>query len=190
MQGFGLYFMDIDGRRELLAWDPQVSCNHPVPLAERPRIPKRPSEVDYRKTQGTYYVQDVYLGPGLKGIPRGTIKSLRVVALEFRAAGIGRNFNEGPAGNALASTPISIDNGAWDVKRVLGTAKVAEDGSACFSVPARTPVYFQLLDEDNCVVQSMRSWSTLQPGETFSCVGCHEDKNTSPPPATKAAGGL
>ena len=185
MQGFGLYFMDIDGRRELLAWDPQVSCNHPVALAERASIPQRPSEVDYRKTQGTYYVQDVYLGPGLKGIPRGTIKSLRIVALEFRAAGIGRNFNEGPAGNALASTPISIDNGAWDVKRVLGTAKVGEDGSACFSVPARTPVYFQLLDENNCVVQSMRSWSTLQPGETFSCVGCHEDKNTSSPVASK-----
>ena len=161
-----------------------------MPLAERARIPQRPSEVDYRKTQGTYYVQDVHLGPGLKGIPRGTIKSLRVVALEFRAAGIGRNFNKGPAGNALASTPISVDNGAWDVKRVLGTAKVGKDGSACFFVPARTPVYFQLLDEDNCVVQSMRSWSTLQPGETFSCVGCHEDKNTSPPPVSKAAGGV
>jgi len=31
------------------------------------------------------------------------------------------------------------------------------------------------------MVQTMRSWSTLQPGETFSCVGCHEDKNTTPP---------
>ena len=27
----------------------------------------------------------------------------------------------------------------------------------------------------------MRSWSTLQPGETFSCVGCHDHKNTSTP---------
>jgi hypothetical protein len=27
----------------------------------------------------------------------------------------------------------------------------------------------------------MRSWSTLQPGETFSCVGCHEGKNAAPP---------
>ena len=23
----------------------------------------------------------------------------------------------------------------------------------------------------------MRSWSTLMPGEVFSCVGCHENKN-------------
>jgi hypothetical protein len=31
------------------------------------------------------------------------------------------------------------------------------------------------------MVQSMRSWMTLQPGETASCVGCHEHKNTTPP---------
>jgi hypothetical protein len=30
------------------------------------------------------------------------------------------------------------------------------------------------------MVQSMRSWVTLQPGETASCVGCHEHKNTTP----------
>jgi hypothetical protein len=28
----------------------------------------------------------------------------------------------------------------------------------------------------------MRSWSTLQPGENQSCVGCHENKNAAPPP--------
>jgi hypothetical protein len=27
----------------------------------------------------------------------------------------------------------------------------------------------------------MRSWVTLQPGETVSCVGCHESKNEAPP---------
>jgi hypothetical protein len=26
----------------------------------------------------------------------------------------------------------------------------------------------------------MRSWSTLQPGEVFSCVGCHESKDVTP----------
>jgi hypothetical protein len=29
----------------------------------------------------------------------------------------------------------------------------------------------------------MRSWSTLMPGETFHCVGCHEEKNRTPPSA-------
>jgi hypothetical protein len=58
---------------------------------------------------------------------------------------------------------------------------VYEDGSALFTVPARKPVYFQALDERGRAVQTMRSWSTLQPGEYFSCIGCHENKNTAPP---------
>jgi hypothetical protein len=99
-----------------------------------------------------------------------------VVELDFRAAGIGENGSAGPGGAALSSTPPSIRNATWDVKKVLGTTPVYDDGSAMFTVPARTPVYFQLLDAKNHVVQSMRSWSTLQPGETFACVGCHEGK--------------
>jgi hypothetical protein len=183
---FGIYLMDVDGRRELLACDPKISCNQPVPLAPRPLPPRRPSGVDYRKDTGVYYVKDVYVGPGLKGIERGTVKTLRVVALEFRAAGIGENGSGGPAGAALSSTPPAVRNATWDVKRVLGTTPVHADGSAMFTVPARTPVYFQLLDSKNRVVQSMRSWSTLQPGETFSCIGCHEGKNETPP----AGGGI
>ena len=177
---FAIYFMTIDGRRELLAWDRKISCNQPVPLAARPEPAPRPRVVDYRRNTGTVCLQDVYAGPGLRGVPRGTVKSLRVVTMEFRAAGIGSNNNSGPAGRALISTPISI-RGAWDVKRVLGTTPVYEDGSACFIVPARTPVYFQALDAKGHVVQTMRSWTTLQPGEYQSCVGCHESKNSAPP---------
>ncbi|MCP4784161.1 MAG: hypothetical protein GY903_25555 [Fuerstiella sp.] len=177
---FGIYYMMIDGQRELLAADPNISCNQSVPLISRPVPPVHTSQVDYREHTGTYVVHDVYQGPGLHGIERGTVKRLRVVALEFRAAGVGSNGNRGPAGGALVSTPISV-NGAWDVKKVLGSATVYEDGSTAFTVPARTPVYFQALDDRNQVVQTMRSWSTLQPGETFSCVGCHADKSRTPP---------
>jgi len=178
---FGIYFMDVDGKRELLACDPKISCNQSVPLAPRRTPHLRPSVVDYRKKTGTYYMQDVYVGPGLKDIPRGAAKRLRVVALEFRPAGVGRNGNRGPGGGALVSTPISINNGSWDVKVMLGSTPIYADGSAFFEVPARTPVYFQVLDAKNHVVQTMRTWSTLQPGENFSCVGCHEDKDNAPP---------
>lgn len=179
--GYGIYFMTVDGRRELLVSDPRLSSNRPVPLAARARPHVRPSAVDYARTSGTYYVHDVYQGWGLAGIARGTARHLRVVALEFRAAGVGSNRNSGPAGGALVSTPIACDGGSWDVKRVLGTAVIEADGSALFEVPARTPLYFQVLDERGYAVQTMRSWSTLQPGETASCVGCHEDKNQAPP---------
>jgi hypothetical protein len=140
----------------------------------------RSSVVDYRQTEGIFYIQDVYAGPGLAGVPRGTVKKVRVVALEFRAAGLGENGNQGPAGGAVVSTPVSIGNGAWDPKTVLGEATVYDDGSAMFAVPARTPVYFQALDERGYTVQTMRSWSTLQPGEQAVCVGCHESKNSAP----------
>ncbi len=177
---FGIYFITIDGQRELLVSDAKVSCNQPIPLRPRPMAASIPSRVDYRQKDSTVYLHDIYQGPGLNGVPRGTIKKLRVVALEFRAAGVGSNRNEGPAGAALVSTPISI-KGAWDVKRVLGTAEVHADGSASFTVPSRVPLYFQALDAKGQMVQSMRSWTTFQPGENYSCVGCHEHKNTAPP---------
>jgi hypothetical protein len=182
---FGLFWMDIDGQRELLTYDPRISSSQPVPLKERPLPHERPNMVDYSKDYGTYYVHDVYEGPGLKGIKRGTAKSLRVVSIEFRAAGIGMNGSSGPGGGALSSTPPSIDNASWDVKKIWGSAIIYEDGSAMFTVPDRTPVYFQVLDEKNHVIQTMRSWSTLQPGEFFSCIGCHEHKNQAPAPAMK-----
>ena len=178
---FGIYWMDLAGRRELLAWDPRLPCNQPVALVARPRPFLWANRVDYHQPTGTYYLQDIYAGPSLAGVPRGTIRKLRVVTLEFRAAGIGNNFSHGPAGGALACTPISIGNGAWDVKTVLGDAKVYEDGSALFTVPARKPVYFQALDERGRAVQTMRSWSTLQPGEYSACIGCHKHKATAPP---------
>ena len=173
---FGIFYMDLDGRRELLVRDPELPCNQAVPLVARQAAVVRPSVVDYRKKTGTYYVQDVYRGPGLQGIPRGTVKALRVVTMDFRPAGVGSNGNY----HALISTPAAVGNGSWDPKTVLGTTPVYEDGSAMFQVPARTPVYFQALDANGHVVQTMRSWSTLQPGECASCVGCHENKNESP----------
>ncbi|MDO5308161.1 MAG: hypothetical protein Q4G03_01490 [Planctomycetia bacterium] len=173
---YGLYWFDHDGRRELLAFDPAISCGQPVPLAQRQVPLMRPSQVDLAKTTGQYYVQDVYEGPGLQGVPRGTIKALRVVELVFRPFAVGWNWNYGEAGDSIVTAPVAVGNGTWDVKRVLGEAPVEEDGSAFFEVPAMTPVYFQLLDAKGNAVQTMRSWSTLQPGETFACVGCHEPK--------------
>ncbi len=177
---FGIYLVHMDGTKQLLVSDPALPCNRPIPLLPRTPPPPRPSHVDYRKTEGTCYIQDVYVGPGLKGIPRGTVKTLRVIALDYRVAGIGSNGNGGPGGGALISTPVAIGNGTWDPKIILGDTTVRDDGSAFFRVPARTPIYFQLLDAKNQMVASMRSWTTLQPGENAACVGCHETKNSTP----------
>jgi hypothetical protein len=103
-----------------------------------------------------------------------------VVELEFRVAGIGNNNNRGPGGSALVSTPVAIGNGSWDPKILVGDAKIYEDGSVFFKVETCKPIYFMLLDAKGRMVQTMRSWTTLQQGENGSCVGCHENKNSVP----------
>ena len=179
---FGIYWMDLDGRRELLVWDAELPCNRPIPVRSRPAF-HRAGHFSPTARTAICYVQNVHAGPGLSGIPPGTARWLRVIALDFRALAIGKNRNEGPAGRALISTPIAIGNGAWDVKIIVGDAKIEADGSACFEVPACVPIYFQVLDERGFAIQSMRSWVSLQPGERLGCVGCHEHKNTAPPVA-------
>ncbi len=178
---FGVYFMTKDGRGELLASDPAISCNQPIPLAPR-RLPHvLPSQVDYSKSTGVFTMENIYVSQSLDGVEKGSVKKLRVVALKYRATGIGNNGHGGPGGFGVCSSPVSYAQCTWDVKVVLGEADIYEDGSASFEVPARTPVYFQAVDANGHVVQTMRSWTTLQPGETFGCVGCHEDPDTAPP---------
>ncbi|MBQ9812746.1 MAG: hypothetical protein IJM54_05485 [Thermoguttaceae bacterium] len=173
---FGIYWFDRKGARELLVFDPTISSGQISPLAPREKPFLKSSSVDYGKDFGIFFLQDVYVGPGLEGIPRGTIKKLRIVGLEYRATGTTFSYNKY---YGQVTTPISICNGSWDVKHVLGTVDVEEDGSACFYAPARTPLYFQALDDSGRVVQTMRSWALVLPNETFGCVGCHEDKNTN-----------
>jgi formylglycine-generating enzyme required for sulfatase activity len=59
---------------------------------------------------------------------------------------------------------------------------VEDDGSALFRVPAKTPFSVQPLDADGRAIQLMRSWMTAQPGETLSCIGCHDNRGAGPPP--------
>jgi len=168
MTGFGLYWFDVDGHRELLVSRHGLACGRAVPLRPRARPAPRPNRVDYAAKGGTFCVQDVYVGEAMAGVLRGAVKTLRVIGLDYRAAGIGSNGNGGPGGGALISTPPSVGNGAWDPKILVGDAPVREDGSVFFSTEARKPVYFMLLDEKGRMVQTMRSWTTLQPGENAS----------------------
>lgn len=182
---FGVYYMTAEGKRELLAFDWSTSCGQAIPLMPRKQPPAKPSEVDWNRTSGEFFVQNVYAGPGLEGVKKGTIKRLRVVALEYRAAGVSKNLNRGPAGTSHINTPVAIDNGSQDVKHVLGEVDVEEDGSAYFEVPARNAVYFQLLDGTGRCVQTMRSWTMVMPGERVGCVGCHENKSDTGRTAAK-----
>jgi len=45
----------------------------------------------------------------------------------------------------------------------------------------------QPLDDKGRALQIMRSWFTTMPGETLSCVGCHEKQNMAPPASASYA---
>ncbi len=140
----------------------------PIPLRPRPKPPVIPSRVDPTRKDATIYLADVYAGPGLKGFPRGSIERLRIGSHQYRYAGNG-------------DTRASSLEGGWDVKKILGTVPVNEDGSAVFRVPANTPVFVQPLDAEGKAQQVMRSWYVAMPGEVGACVGCHERQNDGPP---------
>lgn len=185
---FGVYAMDEAGRRELLAFDWGNHCLQPVALKRRTPPPRQVPPLDYAQGFGTYYVQNVYAGAAMKGAPKGCVKKLRVVGLEYRPVHIGWNWQYGwHSTQGKIGTPIAVGNGAYDVKHVLGEADVEADGSCSVRVPARTPVYFQLVDAEGCAVQTMRSWSTLQPGEVNGCIGCHEHPHQAASDTASAA---
>ena len=174
---FGSYYMTADGARELLAFDWRNPCIQMVPVTSVFKAPVVAPSSDLNDSFGTFYIQNIYLGPGLKGVEPGTVKRLRVCAMAYRHARMGNGNNAGEAGQGPSQTAVSLLNGSWDVKHVLGEVDVEPDGSCCFRVPARQPVFFQLLDANGYCVQTMRSWSTLQGGERLACLGCHENKN-------------
>ncbi len=165
---WGLYLVDVFDNLVLLREEPGQVLFEPVAVRPRPRPPVPPSRVDEAAREAVLYLEDVHAGPGLAGVPRGTVKALRVVGYSFSYHGMGGQIDR-----------VGLD-GPWDVKRILGTVPVEADGSARFTVPANTPVALQPLDADGRALALMRSWTTAMPGEQQSCAGCHEPQSRSP----------
>jgi mono/diheme cytochrome c family protein len=163
----GLYFFDTSGMRELLYRDPEIGCECPLPVRARPVPPVVSDMPKWNVAQeGRFVLSDVY--SGLQKIPRGTVKSLRIVAVPPKTHPV---MNFPPMGI------IGDDPG----KCVLGTVPVEEDGSANFRVPASLILFFQALDKNGMTIQTMRSATYTQPGQTTSCIGCHESRHAAPP---------
>ncbi len=164
---WGIYLVDVFDNMLLLHEEPGYVMFEPVPLRKTTRPPAVPDRIKPGASEGLVYLSDIYQGPGLKNVPRGTVKRLRIYELHYAYPNMGGHIH------------IGID-GPWDARRILGTVPVEADGSAAFRVPANTPVAVQPLDSDGKALQVMRSWFTAMPGEVVSCVGCHESQNSAP----------
>jgi len=167
---WGLYLADTFDNLTLIYEEPGQAIFEPVPIRPRPRPILLPDHVQAGEKYGRVKVTDIYAGPGLAGVPRGTVKSLRVFTYSFAYRGMGSETDR-----------VGFD-GPWDVVRIMGTVPVEADGSAYFEIPANTPVSLQPLDAQGRALQLMRSWLTVMPGELQSCSGCHEPQNSGSGP--------
>ncbi len=158
---WGIYLADMFGNLVPVWVEAEKDCFEPIPLRRTPRPPVLTDRVQPHRTDALVHLHDVYAGPGLAGVPRGTIRRLRVVGYEFGYPG-------------LAGPDLIGRAGPWEAMRILGTVSVRADGSAYFRAPANTPLAFQALDGEGKAVQLMRSWATAMGGEIMACVGCHE----------------
>lgn len=181
---FGLYRIDPETGERLGAiyTDANWHCVDAQVLASHPPVKGRSSVVNLQKDTGVFYCLDVYLSdvPGLGDLPKGTIKQVRVleglphlrhvprtqIPVSIPFSGLGANEYTG--------TPFAA-------RRLVGVAPVEDDGSFHIEIPAHTPVAFQLLDKRNMAVASQLSWSWVLPREKRGCIGCHENREYSPP---------
>ncbi|UCG57240.1 MAG: SUMF1/EgtB/PvdO family nonheme iron enzyme, partial [Phycisphaerales bacterium] len=171
---WGIYLVDVFDNLLPILVDPKSDFFEPIPVRKTPRPPVIADRVDLRRKDAVVYLHDVYAGPGLAGVPHGTIKELRIVAYHYGYPGL--------------AGPDKIGcGGPWEVMRIIGTVPIYKDGSAVFRVPANTPLCVQPLDDEGKAVQLMRSWFTAMPGEVVSCVGCHEQPRQIPGTNQQAA---
>ncbi|MDR0704466.1 MAG: SUMF1/EgtB/PvdO family nonheme iron enzyme [Planctomycetaceae bacterium] len=166
---FGIYFVDVFDNMILLKELSGNALVEPLPLTSRSRPPVITDRIDPNRDDAHIFISDIYEGPGLTGIPRGTVKSLRVYTYHYA-------FHN--TGGLLGSVG---QDGPWDVRGILGTVPVEKDGSAYFRIPANFSVSVLPLDENGQALQLMRSWMTAMPGENLQCTGCHDSQNNSPP---------
>jgi len=119
-------------------------------------------------TSGVFYCLDSYVSNlyEKEPIPPGTVKYVRVIE------GIPRtNQNDITKKGDMES----------EYRQVLGVSPVEKDGSFHIRVPAETPLTFQLLDEFQFNIRSQKTWTWVMGNENRGCIGCHEDRELSPP---------
>ena len=168
----GLHVMDGEGNAELFYQLPRagqdLQCNEPRPLISRPREPVFPPRTRLNETTGRLVLKDIYQGRKMASVQRGSVKKLLVLKQLPKPV----NFSGG-------MEPLTI-GGTFTLAELVGEVPVFPDGSANMELPALQSLFFVALDGQERPVKRMHSFLTLQPGETTSCTGCHEQRTDTP----------
>lgn len=175
-KGYGLILLDEQGNDTPLYRDEETSCWLPYPLKARTVPPSPASAINAdlaSKNLAHCILGDVNMG--LNGVPKGAVKYIRIMEQNGRPW-TARNRWKGD-GESLAHT--TLGHGILGMQAQHGIVPVEEDGSASFYVPAGRNIYFQALDQNFMAIQTERTYVNYMPGETRSCVGCHEHTRTA-----------
>jgi cytochrome c553 len=164
--------MDREGKECPLYIDAESNVHEPRPLLPRPReavLASRTADdvAATGKAEGQFVLQNVYQGRNMVGVKPGDIKKLLVLEVLPKTI----NFSGG--------MDLTSASGSFNIERVLGTVPVEDDGSASFIVPAGRALFFVALDKNDLSVKRMQSFCNVMPGESFTCVGCHEERNSA-----------
>lgn len=179
----GLHRLDPrTGKLELIYNDPAAADYEPRPFLSRRAPPTHPDSTSRHAYSGRFLCTSVFNSQEKEVRERG-----RLVRLIEGVPVVGRH--ETHTGNE----PVWKNHGGT-MARVLGMAPLAPDGSFFVELPADRLVHLQVLDSDRRVVGNQLTWIYARPGETKSCVGCHEEPHTtaasSGPPLALRAGPL
>ncbi len=166
---------DYEGTAERILCKPENGMGfysaQPLRARPLPRLSPVPRIAADAEPVAELLVHDVNIGLG-DAVKRGEIKRIAVVQemeKDIRSETTQRQFG--------FQFPVVSCGATYAPKRVWGFAKVEEDGSAHFKVPANLPLYFLPLDAEGRAVQRMRTFTHFMPGERQSCIGCHSDRN-------------
>ena len=173
----GLYLLDRFGNRELVfdPGEPRFRVRDPFPLRPRATPPVLPTQTwqgqraalpDHKRA--VISVMNVYGSDAVGKLPEGVkVKWMRIVQV------IPQMLDDQFTKESVSQVSFATDS----IGRMpLGVVPVEEDGSVFCEAPVGKAIFFQLLDEKGMAVQSMRSATYVHPGESLSCMGCHEDK--------------
>ncbi len=192
-----LYLLDDRGNRHMIhEAEGKLGCWNPLPIIARDVPPVIPSTLElaaneyaYRDPveanrqpaddlQGTFLLQDVYEGLG-SHVKRGEIHSLHILEQMPRS-------REVQGAQSLWGQWVAMSRGTMYARRLVGIVPVEKDGSAHFKVPALRDISLHAVDAEGRTIRHMGSTMHVMPGETQSCVGCHETRGMTPPVTAQA----
>jgi hypothetical protein len=148
--------------------DPACADFEARPIVSRPRPPVIATRIRDRGYSGRFLCTSVFTSQEPEVARRG-----RLVRLIEGVPVVARHSTQ------TNPHPVWKNHGGT-FARVLGTTPLARDGSFFVEAPADRLLHFQVLDSDRRVLGNQLTWIYARPGETKSCVGCHERPSVSP----------